>query len=630
MIRSISILCLTSCANIAFAQSDAASTASSAAEQTVVVTGSRGPESLENTLWSTTVITRADIESRQVSSVTDLLQDLAGINIGNNGGLGKLSSVFMRGTNSDHTLLLIDGVRVASATAGTAPFELIPVDQIDRIEIVRGPRSTLYGTDAIGGVIQIFTRREPHADGLSFGASVTGGSHDTQKVTGDLQARSDRAWASAGDEYFDTNGINSCDPRSGVLFVGCFADEPDRDGYRNSAGSLAAGYQFNDDWKAEAHGLLSRGRTEFDGTFSNSTDFSERVLALSVDGALNDAWHTRFTLGRDVDNQEDFAGPLHAGFIDTRRDAASAQIDGTLSPAARLIAGVDYQKDHIESDTDFTQTSRSSKAVFAELHGALDGWSTLAGARYEDNEQFGGRTTGNLGVGHKLGQNYRFTATWGTAFHAPTFNDLYYPLFPGFPPPSNPNLKPEVSRSFELGLDGEQQLGIGAREVPLHWSLHAFQTTIHQLITLDSNFTPVNIDESRIRGAELQADWRNDVWRLGGQYTWLDPINRTEGDLLLPRRAKQNAALETHRLWGSLSLGAAARYQGRRFDDLANTRPLGGYVTMDLIAEQTFGKALALQARVANLFDRDYETAAYYLQDGRNYSVTLRYRFAEK
>jgi len=270
-------------------------------------------------------------------------------------------------------------------------------------------------------------------------------------------------------------------------------------------------------------------------------------------------------------------------------------------------------------------------------------------ARYDKYEDFGHTLNPEFRMHWVPLEWLKLRASWGRSYRAPKLDDLYdaannvsyETVFVDPKSPtgqstilgiqgSNPNLKPEVSRSFELGLDGEQQLGIGAREVPLHWSLHAFQTTIHQLITLDSNFTPVNIDESRIRGAELQADWRNDVWRLGGQYTWLDPINRTEGDLLLPRRAKQNAALETHRLWGSLSLGAAARYQGRRFDDLANTRPLGGYVTMDLIAEQTFGKALALQARVANLFDRDYETAAYYLQDGRNYSVTLRYRFAEK
>jgi len=605
-----------------------AATAAPGDDDAVIVTASRGAESLDNTLWSTTVITRADIQARQANSLQELLGDLAGINIVNNGGLGKVSSVLMRGAASDHTLLLIDGVRVASATAGTAPIELIPLEQIDRIEVVRGPRSTLYGTDAIGGVIQIFTRRPPQ-DGFNFGGSVTGGSRDTQKIAADLQARGEHAWINIGAEYFDTDGFNSCSRAALAAFAACFADEPDRDGYRNSSGSVSLGYRFNDDWTTELRSLAANGRTEFDG-FQNSSDFDERVISLSLSGKLGNLWRTQLLLGQDTDNQKNFSSGIPLSTFDTKRYTAGVQLDGTLSPVFRLIAGADYQRDEVNSNTAFARDSRDSKGVFAELHGDLGKWSMLAGTRYEDNEQFGSRVTGNVGAGRKLGDRYRLTATWGTAFHAPTFNDLYYPPFPGDPfPTSNPNLKPEVSKSFELGLDGAERLALGTHTVPLHWSLHAFQTDIDQLIALDPNFTPININEARIRGAELQADWRNDVWRIGGQYSRLDPINRNDGDLL-PRRAKQSASVDVRRLWPSLSIGAAARYEGRRFDDTANTIPLGGYVTMDLTAEQTIGQAFTVQARVANLFDRDYSTAAYYLQDGRNYSVTLRYRFASQ
>src|SRR5215207_7601601 len=158
----------------------------------VLVTASRVEEPIEDTLWSSTVLTRADIAARQASSLQELLADVAGISVVNNGGSGKVSTILMRGAESDHTLLLIDGVRVASATAGIAPFELIPLEQIERIEVVRGPRSTLYGTDAIGGVIQIFTRRAPGTSGVAFGGSLSGGSHDTQKIAADLQARGER------------------------------------------------------------------------------------------------------------------------------------------------------------------------------------------------------------------------------------------------------------------------------------------------------------------------------------------------------------------------------------------------------------------------------------------------------
>jgi vitamin B12 transporter len=253
--------------------------------------------------------------------------------------------------------------------------------------------------------------------------------------------------------------------------------------------------------------------------------------------------------------------------------------------------------------------------VFGELHGDWNAWSALAGARYEDNEQFGSHVTGNVGLGRALNDRLRLTATWGTAFHAPTFNELYYPGF------SNPNLKPEESRSLELGLRGR------SISIPLDWSLQLFQTDIDQLIGLDAGFAVVNIDKSRIRGAELQGNWHNERWRVGGQLTRLDPVNRTDGNLLR-RRAKESASLELRRIWPSFTVGAVARYQGRRFEDVANTQPLGGYVTTDLMATQSIGKAFELQARVANVLDRSYETAAFYLQDGRNYNVALRYRFA--
>src|SRR5437879_10997553 len=177
----------------------------------VIVTASRGPERRTDSFWSTTVLTRSDIEARQVQSLPDLLADLAGINVDNSGGLGQASGVFIRGADSDHTLLLIDGVRVGSATLGTPPVELVPLEQIDHIEVVRGPRSTLYGSDAVGGVIQIFTRRQSQP-GFSVGGSVMEGSHDTHEFTADLQARGERAWVSISGAPLAPQGVRTCVP----------------------------------------------------------------------------------------------------------------------------------------------------------------------------------------------------------------------------------------------------------------------------------------------------------------------------------------------------------------------------------------------------------------------------------
>ena len=590
--------------------------------QQVIVTAARAPEPEDQSLFSVTVLTRADIEARQVSSVQDLLADLAGINIDNSGGLGQQSSVFIRGADSDHTLLLIDGVRVGSATLGIAPFEIIPLEQIDHIEVVRGPRSTLYGSDAVGGVIQIFTRQADEP-GATLGGSAMTGSYDTHEFTGYLAGRGSQAWGSISGNVLTTQGIAACLPSA---FAGCFDPAAPQvpDGHQNRSGSLSAGARLSDLTTVSADVLYTHGWTAFDGDgFDDRLDFQEKVFTAHLDQALGGSWHLRLMAGRDEDDERDFLDPTPVGTFDTVRDSFSVQADGKLSTALRLISGVDYEDVHIDSNTPFDVTSRTTRAAFAELHADLGGWSALAGARFEDNEQFGDHWTENLGLARKLGEGVRFTLTWGTAFRAPTFDELY---FPGF---GNPDLKPETSQSWETGLDGGQ----GA----LRWSLHAYQTTIDDEISIDPlTFLPVNINRSRIRGVELQGDWHGADWVVGGQLTGLEPLNVSPGpeyDDLLPRRAQQNASITLRRLVHTGSSASAdgsfavvARWEGRRYDDLADTLPLGGYLTVDLLTQWRLDRDWTLEAKAANLFDRSYQTAAYYAQPGRSYGVTIRYR----
>jgi vitamin B12 transporter len=588
----------------------------------VIVTASRVPEPQSETLFSTTVLTRADIEASQAQSVQELLAGLAGINIDNTGGLGQASSVFIRGADSDHTLLLIDGVRIGSATLGTAPFEIIPLEQIDHIEIVRGPRSTLYGSDAVGGVIQIFTRQagEP---GVTFGGSAMDGSYDTHEFTGYLAGRGRQVWGSVSADVQTTAGFTACQPSA---FAGCFDPNPAdvSDGFQNRSGSLSAGAHLTERLTAQVDVLYTHGWSGFDGDgFDDRLQFQEKVFTAHLDQALGESWHLRLMAGRDVDDERDFLDPVPVGTFDSTRNSASLQADGKLGSIFKLISGVDYEDVYVDSDTPFTVTARTTRAVFSELHADAAGWSALAGARYEDNEQFGAHVTENLGASRQLGEGLRLSATWGTAFRAPTFDELY---FPGF---GNPNLKPEESRSCELGLDGTRGT--------LTWSLHAYQTSIDRLIAIDPlTFIPQNIDAARIRGAELEGDWHDGDWVVGGQLTGMQPLNRSSGaeyDKLLNRRAEQSAALTLRRLLhlagpggpaGSMS--AVARWEGRRYDDLANTLPMGGYLTVDLLTQWSLGDGWTLEGRAANLFDRSYQTAAYYTQPGRNYGVTVRYR----
>ena len=593
--------------------------------QQVVVTAARAPEPEEQAFFSVTVLTRADIEARQVSSVQDLLADLAGINVDNSGGLGQQSSVFIRGADSDHTLLLVDGVRVGSASLGIAPFEIIPLEQIDHIEVVRGPRSTLYGSDAVGGVIQIFTRQADQP-GATLGGSAMTGSYDTHEFTGYAAARGREAWGSISGDVLTTRGIAACLP---AAFAGCFDPAAPQvpDGHQNRSGSLNAGVRLTEQLTASADVLYTHGWTAFDGAgFDDRLDFQEKVLTAHLDQALAGGWHLRLMAGRDEDDERDFLDPTPVGTFDTVRSSASLQADGKLGEVLRLISGVDYEDVHVDSDTPFAVTARTTRAVFSELHARLAGWSALAGARYEDNEQFGAHWTENLGLTRSLGEGVRLILTWGTAFRAPTFDELY---FPGF---GNPNLRPETSQSWEGGLDGGQ----GA----LRWSLHAYQTTIDQEISIDPlTFVPVNINKSRIRGVELQGDWHGADWVVGGQLTGLEPLNVSPGaeyDHLLPRRAQQSASLTVRRLLHAApsgategsdgSVGVVARWQGHRYDDLANTLPMGGYLTVDVLTQWRLAGDWTLEARAANVFDRSYQTAAYYAQPGRSYGVTIRYR----
>lgn len=612
----------------------------------VLVTASREPQSLDQVLWSSDVLTRPDIEASQTLSFQDLLAELPGVQIDNTGGLGKQSSLFVRGMNADQTLVLVNGVPVGSATTGLPPTELIPVDQIERIEVVRGPLSTLYGSDAMGAVIQIFTR-DGAQPGLGVDASTTGGTYSTYNEALSAHAGFGRVWLDASGEALHTSGFEACSAPAGSPPGDCFGGPPDHDGYLNRSGSFTAGVRLAPGWTASADSFLTSGHTDYDGTYSDSTEFLERVTSAHLDGRIADGWSVHATGGRDVDDANDFLTAAPVDRYETRRDTASLQVDGRLAPALSLLAGSDWQGERIDaanifgtviSPIAFARSTRDSSGTFLEAHGSTGPLTELAGVRYEHDTQFGDHVTYDTGAGWRFGRHWRLTATWGTAFHAPTFNDLYYPSFPGFPPSSNPDLLPETSRSFELG--------IAADWGTYGWSLRAYQTDVSHLITYaPPNYTPYNLAEARIRGIELRGVWRHDAWTLSGQITGLDPRDHSQPAVavpgtagnLLPRRAQSSALLDLHRsLFGRVGISARGRWEGRRFDDLANTVPLGGYFLLDFLADAQLGHDWSVEAKISNALARTYYTAAaidsppvsaYYNQPGRELDLTLRYRF---
>jgi len=576
----------------------------------VVVTATRTPRSLDDNLASVTVIERSDIERLQARSIPDLLRGVQGIQVANSGGAGKVTDLYVRGTAADHVLVLIDGVKIGSATTGTTAWQDLPVGQIERIEVVRGPRSSLYGSEAIGGVIQIFTRKG--GGDLRPSLSLGGGSYRSANASADLSGGGAQGWWHLGTGYEDTQGFNACDGTP--LGAGCFTFEPDTDGYHNVSGSARGGYRFGERAEVDLFWLGTKAHSLFDGTFVNDTKTSQQVAGARARLRPLKPWELSLSLGQSRDDSDNRLDGSFVTQFDTLRETASLQSDLTLGAGQTFTLGVDWQNDHITSTENYAEDSRDNIGVFGQAQASLGRHDLSASLRQDDNQQFGTHATGSAAWGYRLPWAARLLASYGTAFKAPTFNDLY---FPGF---GNPDLVPEQSRSLELGLSGEWKT--------LGWSINAYDTRVDHLIVLGPSFIPENIDQARIQGVELALSGQLGAWLINTNLTLLDPVNESSGPNhgnLLPRRAEQSARLDLDRRYGPWGLGLSVIGVGRRYDDAANTRSLDPYVTLDLRADYAFSKAWRLQGRLENLFDADYQTAAYYNQPGRGIYLTLRY-----
>ena len=579
----------------------------------IVVTATRTAQSADATLASVSIITRQDIERLQAQSLPDVLRGVAGLTLSNNGGAGKATSVFLRGTNADHVLVLVDGIKVGSATLGTASFQDIPVQQIERIEIVRGPRASLYGSEAIGGVIQIFTRKGGGALTPSF--SATAGSYGTVNGALGLSGGGEQGWFNAKLNQQDTSGFNAC---RGSLVAGCFVNEPDKDGYRNLSLGLRGGYRFDNGATADFNALQANSTVQTDGSIfaGNEAKSAQQVLGGSAQFAAAEQWNMTLRGGRSRDDSDLFFNGLHIDRYNTQRDSLTWQNDFALSADQLLSAGLDYQQDRIESSRAFAQTSRSNRALFGQYQGGFGAHSLQASVRHDDNQQFGGHNTGGLGYGYAINDTLRLTASYGTALKAPTFNQLYYPGF------GSAALRPELSRSIEVGVAGHGTFG--------KWSLNAYQTDITDLIGFDANFTPVNINTARLNGLEGQLQTQFADWAINGTLTLQDP-RQTSGanqGKLLNRRATEAMRIEVARNFGAYRFAGSLYAEGRRFDDLANTgtKRLGGYGLLDVRAEYRIAPHWLVQGRIENLLDKRYETAQFYNQAGRGLYFTLNYQ----
>ncbi len=577
----------------------------------VVVTATRTPQFADSALSSVTVINRQDIEHLQAQSLPDVLRGVQGLTLSNNGGPGKVTSVYLRGSNADHVLVLVDGVKVGSATTGTAAFQDIPVAQIERIEIVRGPRASLYGSDAIGGVIQIFTRG--NKAGSATALSFTAGSYGTYNTAARLNRGGEQAWFSAKVNQQNTTGFNAC---RGSLTAGCFAIQPDDDGYHNTSLGLDGGYRFDNGLVAEAQVLRANSTTQYDGASQNEASGVQQVVGGTLRYAPAAIWNTSLHVGSSQDDANNYLNSAFKSRFNSRRDTASWQNDVAITENQLVTAGFDYQNDIVDSTTAYVESKRDDDGVFGQYQGSFGAHRVQLSARHDNNQQFGGHDTSGIGYGYVFSDALRMTASYGTAFKAPTFNQLYYPGF------GSATLRPELSRSMEAGLSGHGSIG--------KWSVSAYQTDITDLIGFDAAYNPVNIDSARLSGMEGQLATQVADTEVNTTVTLQDPrqTSGTNNGKLLNRRATEAVRIELAHEYGAWRVATSLYAEGRRFDDLANTpgKELPGYGLLDVRAGYRLAREWLLQGRVDNLLDKPYETAQYFNQPGRGVYLTLNYQ----
>ena len=559
---------------------------------TVLVTATRSEQMIEEPLAAVSVIDRDTIERSQAPDLLELLRLEAGIDMSRAGGPGGQTSTFMRGTNSNHVLVLVDGVRVAAAGTGGFTWEILDPAQIERIEIVRGPRAARYGSDAIGGVIQIFTRQP---DGVSARAAY--GRYRDRSLSA--------AW---GSESF---GLSIAGRRVGGFSAQNergFAFDPDDDGFENlsinarGATELAGGHLS---WSARA----ADGEVEFD---QGESDFLNYAFQTEYRHAGAGAWQwlASAALYRDrLDTETPF------GFSEaiTRRVQTGIQAERLVGEHALWMVGVDGWRESGVSRNDWAE-NRYNLGAWTGLHGNIDTVDWEASLRVDEDEQFGSAVTGNLAGGWRFADGWRVYASTGRAFRAPNFNQLYSPGFGGLFA-GNPELDPETSWTHEAGIEF---MAVAGQRV----TLNLFETRIDDLIDFSGeDFQAINVRKARIRGAELRHELNIEQWRTQANYTWQDPEDRDSGQQLL-RRAEHKAVFAADYLLAAGGwLGGEVVYTGSRLDVGAEQLP--AHTLVNLRAGYPLGRGFQLEGRLENATDKDYEPLIGFNAHGRSLFVAI-------
>lgn len=574
----------------------------------VVISANRQVQARNDSSAANTVFTRDDIDRLQPTSLTDLLSRVPGVQVAPTGGRGSLPGIYIRGTKSAQSLVLVDGQRIANTTSGDSGLQYLNVDQIERVEVLRGSRSVIYGSDAIGGVIQVFTRRNAE-QGLQPRMKLGFGSNGTWERSLGVSGGDEHTRFNLGASLDETAGINSTHQS--------FPSDGDHDAYRNQSLSLNLSHAFSDTLEVGFNLLDNRGKSEYDNSFGRYdvatgqtvgqkpyTDYTVSSASGYVDATLNQHWQSRLELGHS-ENRDTKRDTLSddSSVFNTYRDSVNWQNDLTLNEHNSLILGGDWYEDRFHGSTTFTENSRWNRAAFVQHRFRGEWFSTELGLRRDQNQQFGSQNSWSGTLTVPVNPDNDLLLSYSEGFRAPTFNDLYYPQTQY----SNPDLQPETSKSYEL--QWRSQLTDSTR---LEASL--YRTDLSDAIILDRTGKPQNVASARINGFEAALKQDLFGWQGNLGLAVIDPRDRDSGHTLA-RRARRTVSLDLDRQFDKLGLGASWQAISSSYDDEDNRNRLGGYALLGLRSSWALNREVLLSVKVDNLLDKTYARAMYSYND---------------
>ena len=609
----------------------------------IVVTATRTSTRTSELLSDVSIVDREQVERFGASTLPELIATLPGVQTTSNGGQGSTSSFSLRGTNTNQTLVLIDGQRMSSATTGAAAFEHIPLEQVERIEVLRGPASSLYGSDAMGGVIQIFTRQGFGAPAPSF--SLGAGSYRTRQGSaayggqlGDTSFNIQAGWERS-------NSFSTIKEAKGGPYDMFNADS---DPYGNDNLSARFSTKIDSDLSFGGELLRINGAKHFDATNCDNfgvctANFDNRqqqqLASYSAHIAYNVAplWKSVLRVGRSQDNTLNFHFDPTAAIqeteqhYDTTQDQVVWQNDFTLSPGNKAMAALEWRKVHVNSTEPFTETDQTTRSVVLSYQGNFGAHSLQISERVDDIQRTGSHNNGSLAYGYHFTDALSARLGVGTAYHAPTFNDLYWPLDKPSYFKGNPNLKPERSKNIEAGVSYERAGTVAG--------LTVYQNKVKDLIDYvpgaiapDYIGTNENVHSATLQGASLSFARRSGNWEFRSAIDFLSAKDDATGNTL-QRRANQTGVVEVRHILGAFDIGAQLQGVSGRFNNPANTQRLSGYALLNLDTNYRFERDWSVFAKINNLLDKDYTLVRStlspyndYSTPGRNFFVGIRYQ----